>query len=157
MKGSGIESRIGRLLAAAGAVAMLAGRPALAHTAQDDLQVVKRAVHASVQAPAPEKVRPPAEAEPGPRQARPSLPGSDLKWLRVRVVPKTGSKTGRVSVNFPLGLVRALGEDWPIPAPGCHHHDRCRVTLGEILRTLDSGQPLVDIEDDEASVRVWVE
>jgi len=31
------------------------------------------------------------------------------------------------------------------------------VTIGEVLRALDSGQALVDIEDDEASVRVWVE
>jgi hypothetical protein len=31
------------------------------------------------------------------------------------------------------------------------------VTLGELLRALDSGQALVDIEDDETTVRVWVE
>jgi hypothetical protein len=29
--------------------------------------------------------------------------------------------------------------------------------VGEILRALDSGQSLVEIEDDETTVRVWVE
>jgi hypothetical protein len=99
-----------------------------------------------------------AEEEPMPPQARRPLKSSDLKWLHVRVAPKAGSKSGRVSVNVPLGLVRMFGDDWPIPTgPGCRRHDRCHLTLGDILRALDSGQTLVDIEDDEATVKVWVE
>ena len=88
-----------------------------------------------------EKARPPAEAEPLPPQARRPLRSSDLKWLHVRVAPKAGSKSGRVSVNVPLGLVRMFGDDWPIPTgPGLPPpHDRCHLTLGEILRALDSG------------------
>ena len=65
--------------------------------------------------------------------------------------------TGEVSINLPLGLVRAFGEDWPIaglPGRGEGHDGP---TLGEVLRTLDSGQSLVEIEDDEATVRVWVD
>ena len=31
------------------------------------------------------------------------------------------------------------------------------ITMSEVLRALDSGQSLVEIEDDEATVRVWVE
>ena len=78
-------------------------------------------------------------------------------WFHVRVVEKAG-KRARVSLNLPIGLVRSMGDDWPIPAyHGCRKRDRCGVTLGEILRALDSGQPLVDIEDDEATVRVWVD
>ena len=133
--------------------------PALADRADDDLMAVRKAVaQAQAASPAPtvEKARPPAEQEPAP-QARPPLRASDLKWLHVRVTPKAGSKSGRVSVNLPLGLVRAFGDDWPVPTPGCRHHDRCRLTLGDILRSLDSGQTLVDIEDDEATVKVWVE
>jgi hypothetical protein len=132
--------------------------PVAADRADDDLQAVRKAVQVTPSpAPSPEKARPPVEAEPMPQQARPPLRSSDLKWLHVRVSPKSGGKSGRVSVNLPLGLVRAFGDDWPIPAPGCHRHDRCHLTLGELLRALDSGQTLVDIEDDEATVKVWVE
>jgi hypothetical protein len=133
--------------------------PAAADRGDDDLRVVRKAVaSSSVPAAAQEKPRPPAEEEPMPPQARRPLKSSDLKWLHVRVAPKAGGKSGRVSVNVPLGLVRMFGDDWPIPTgPGCRHHDRCHLTLGEILRALDSGQTLVDIEDDEATVKVWVE
>ena len=133
--------------------------PAAADRGEDDLQVVRKAVaSSSVPAAAQEKPRPPAEEEPMPPQARRPLKSSDLKWLHVRVAPKAGGKSGRVSVNVPLGLVRMFGDDWPIPTgPGCRRHDRCHLTLGEILRALDSGQTLVDIEDDEATVKVWVE
>jgi hypothetical protein len=135
--------------------------PAAADRSDDDLQAVRKAV-ASSSAPASaarqDKSRPPAEEEPAPAQARRPLKSSDLKWLHVRVAPKAGGKSGRVSVNVPLGLVKLFGDDWPIPTgPSCQRHDRCHLTLGDILRALDSGQALVDIEDDEASVKVWVE
>ena len=73
----------------------------------------------------------------------------------MRVVEK-GQKHGRVSINLPLGLVRAFGEDWPVQ--GCHScGDGHGPTLGEILKALDSGQSLVEIEDEDATVRVWVD
>jgi hypothetical protein len=132
--------------------------PAAADRADDDLQAVRKAVASSTQAPAVEKSRPPAEEEPMPPQARRPLRSSDLKWLHVRVAPKSGSRSGKVSVNVPLGLVRLFGDDWPIPTgPACRQHDRCHLTLGDILRALDSGQTLVDVEDDQATVKVWVE
>ena len=139
--------------------------PAAADRSDDDLQAVKKAVgktvaSSSVQAtaPAPDKARPPAEEEPTPSQARRPLRSSDLKWLHVRVAPKSGSRSGKVSVNVPLGLVRLFGDDWPIPTgPACRQHDRCHLTLGDVLRALDSGQTLVDVEDDQATVKVWVE
>ena len=132
--------------------------PAAADRTDDDLQAVRKAVQVQAPAAGPEKTRPPAEEEPMPPQARRPLKSSDLKWLHVRVAPKAGGKSGKVSVNVPLGLVRLFGDDWPIPTgEGCRRHDRCRLTLGDILRALDSGQTLVDIEDDEATVKVWVE
>jgi hypothetical protein len=128
--------------------------PALAGSADDDLQAVKRAVLASNAQPArplPEDPQQPkAEAKPAPR------PRGDAMWLRVRVTEKTG-KGARVAINLPIGLVRAVGEDWPLPYEGCRKHGRCGTTLGEILRTLDAGQSLVEIDDQDASVRVWVE
>ncbi len=137
--------------------------PAAADRADDDLQAVRKAVgktvaSSSVETQAKDKSRPPAEEEPQPPQTRRPLKSSDLKWLHVRVAPKAGGKSGRVSVNVPLGLVRMFGDDWPIPTgPSCRQHDRCHLTLGDVLRALDSGQTLVDIEDDEATVKVWVE
>jgi len=126
-----------------------------AGSAQDDLQAVRKAVLAS----SGSQARPPAE-DPGQAkaEARPQPRGKgEPMWFRVRIVEKARNRT-RVSINLPIGLVRKLGDDWPIPSyHGCRKRDRCGVTIGEVLRALDSGQALVDIEDDEATVRVWVE
>jgi hypothetical protein len=124
--------------------------PAAADRAEDDLQVVKKAVGSSLQVAQarPPAEEPPAEAKPVPRKA-------EARWFRVRITGK-GGKHGHVSINLPLGLARALGEDWPVCPHGECRRDHCP-TLGEILRALDSGQSLVEIEDEEASVRVWVD
>ena len=126
--------------------------PAAADRAEDDLQLVKKAVGSSQMAQA----RPPAEEPLPPRaQAAPARKGAPT-WFRVRIVEKA-NKRAKVSVNLPLGLVRAFGDDWPIGDYGrCRQNHRC-ATLGEVLRSLDSGESLVEIEDDEATVRVWVD
>jgi hypothetical protein len=144
-------SSIGLLVAVLG-VGLAA--PAAASSAEDDLQAVKKAVLASSvsqeRPPAEDPAQPPAEAKPRPRRDGPL-------WFRVRIVEKR-RKGARFSLNLPIGLARSLGDAWPIPCyRGCRKHDRCGATLGEILRALDSGQNLVEIEDDEATVRVWVE
>jgi hypothetical protein len=145
---------MGLLLAVA--LAAAAAAPAAASNAQDDLLAVKKAVLASSRS----EVRPPAE-DPGQAspEARPQPPRGKREpmWLRVRVLEKAGRR-GRVSLNLPIGLVRSFGDDWPIRSSrDCRKRDRCGVTIGEVLRALDSGQPLVDIEDEQATVRVWVE
>ena len=124
--------------------------PAAADRAEEDLQVVKKAVGSSTQVAQarPPAEEPPAEARPAPRKAEP-------RWFRVRITEK-GGKHGHVSINLPIGIARALGEDWPVAPHGDCHKDRCQ-TVGEILRMLDSGQSLVEIDDEEASVRVWVD
>jgi hypothetical protein len=137
--------------------------PTAADRAEDDLQLVKKAVASSPAAQArPPAEEPPsasAEAKPQPRKGEPT-------WFRVRIVEKAGKsrvagtgrdKRARVSVNLPLGLVRSLGDEWPIVQPGRCRQDHHCPTLGEVLRALDSGQSLVEIEDDETTVRVWVE
>jgi hypothetical protein len=129
--------------------------PAAAGNALDDLQAVKKAVLSS----SGSQARPPAEDAGGAAaETKPQLRAKgEPMWFRVRIVEKAG-KRARVSLNLPIGLVRSFGDDWPIPGyRGCRKRDRCGVTVGEMLRALDSGQPLVDIEDDEATVRVWVE
>jgi hypothetical protein len=131
--------------------------PAAAGSADDDLQAVKRAVMASNA----QNAQPPRPLPEDPAQASEAKPERKGKaeafWFKVRVVEKA-NKRAKVSINLPIGLVRALGDDWPVyPSGGCSKRDRCKVTLGELLRALDGGQSLVEIEDEEASVRVWVE
>jgi hypothetical protein len=130
--------------------------PAAADRAEDDLQLVKKAVASSPVAqarpPAEEPLPPRAESAPAAPAGRKSAP----TWFRVRIVEK-GNKRAKVSVNLPLGIVRSLGDEWPITGRERCRQDQHCPTLGEVLRALDSGQSLVEIEDDEATVRVWVE
>ena len=132
-------------------VAALAA-PAAADRAEDDLQLVRKAVASSSRVA---QARPPAEAPPVPAEAKPAPRKGDPRWFRVRVVEKAG-KRARVSINLPLGIARTLGDDWPIAHHGECRKERCP-TLGEVLRALDSGQSLVEIEGDDTTVRVWVE
>jgi hypothetical protein len=139
------------LLAPLAVVAALAA-PAAADRAEDDLQLVRKAVASSSRVA---QARPPAEEPKAPAEAKPVPRRSEPQWFRVRIVERAG-KRAKVSVNLPLGIVRSLGDDWPVAPHGPCRKDRCP-TLGEVLRALDSGQSLVEIEDDETTVRVWVE
>ena len=134
-------------------VAALAA-PLAADRAEDDLQLVKKAVASS---PSGAQARPPAEEPPSASAgAKPAPRRGEPHWFRVRVLGKAG-KRSKVSINLPLDIVRALGDEWPIgEGERCRRDHHCP-TLGEVLRALDSGQSLVEIEDDEATVRVWVE
>lgn len=130
-----------------------------AQVPEDDLNVVKRAVSVKQ---SPTSAEAPAKAAPARRGGKP-----EPQWLRVRVVEK-GTKKGRVSVNLPLALVRALGDDWPIDLR-CGRRDqegkdepeersaRCKIKIAEALQALEAGQDLVEIDDEESTVRIWVE
>ena len=126
------------LVLAVGLAVVLAA-PADAYSAEDDLEVVKKATSSG------NGSRTHAEAPPRTRADEP-------QWLRVRIVEK-GKKKATVKVNLPLFLVHAIGDD--VPIPGCE--GRKTLTLGEVLRALDTGENLVEIDDDDATVRVWVE
>ena len=133
-------------------VAALAA-PAAADRAEDDLQLVKKAVGSSPVAQA----RPPAE-EPLPPRAEAAAAGTQG---RADVVPGADRREGDEARQ---GLGEPAPRHRPRPrrrvahcrARGCRENRHCP-TLGEVLRALDSGQSLVEIEDDEATVRVWVE
>ena len=126
--------------------------PARAQGVDDDLAVVKRAVAQTTTTPAPTPQALPDE-QPLPRAS-----GAKPQWLRVRVTERGGK---RVRINMPLSLVRAVS-DWPIDF-GCGDWDggprrRCKLKLSEVLDALDSGQSLVEIDEDGgAKVRVWIE
>ena len=72
----------------------------------------------------------------------------------MRIVEK-GKKKATVKVNLPLALIRAFSDD--IPVPGCGENNGRHLTVGEVLRALDTGGNLVEIDDDDATVRIWVE
>src|SRR5262245_15730605 len=158
------------LSAAVGAALAATGVGTAAVRAVDteaELAVVKRAV---AQSAAPEGPAPPATAarlagpsSPEPRKPE-TAPGTRMdkpRWLRIRVIDKQ-EKKGKVSINVPLALVQAVGDDWPIDLH-CNRHrnspgsDRCRIRLSEVLATLQSGQDIVEVDDDEGSVRIWVD
>jgi hypothetical protein len=124
------------------AIFLMAPAASFAGSADDDLAVVKKAVAQS---------SPPA-ADPASPRAEPPRSDKKMRWLKVRVTEKAGK---RVSINVPLSVARALGEDWPVDL-GCRR-GASRVTLGEILRSLEAGQDLVEVDSDDAKVRVWVE
>jgi hypothetical protein len=145
-----------------GGEARAAGPPA---GSEDDLAVVRKAVAS----PSPSRV---SRAEPAAAQATPGVSpapapppappmpraGREPQWFKVRVVDRaTGNR--RVTINLPLAVVRVLG-DHTIDV-GCHRggeHEGCHdLRLADVLRTLESGQELVEVQDEEATVRVWVE
>jgi hypothetical protein len=145
----------------------------LAVSGEDDLEIVKKAVASPAPARAREtraataSARPTAVASasaaqaaaPAAAEARP-LPrtGREPQWFKVRVVER-GTSRKRLTINLPLSLVRALGDETiDLGCRGEGVRDRCRsVQLSEVLRSLETGQELVEIEDDEATVKVWVE
>jgi hypothetical protein len=120
---------------------------------EDDLAVVKRAVaqNQTVSAPA----RPQAEVRPAPRTANRDR---DPQWFKVRVVDKATGKR-KVTVNLPLAVVKALGDEMPVdwPCGGLDSRVRSSIRLSEVLKALEAGQDLVQVDDDDSEVRVWVE
>lgn len=137
------------LFAAALAAGLATAVPATADRSDDDLAAVRKAVGGTRVADAR-----PAAAVPVAKPSR-SARRLDGKWLRVRITERAG-KHGKVSINVPLGLARAFGEDWRMHDCSSCGHGR-GPTLGDVLRAFESGQSLVEIGDDEASIRVWVD
>jgi hypothetical protein len=121
--------------------------------------VVKRAVAQATPTPAVPPARTTARPAPEEKTAepRPRAAGKEPTWLKVRVTDK---QTGRrkVTVNVPIALVRAVG-DWPRISFDCgdDHRARCGIKVSEVLAALESGQDLVEIDEEDESVRIWVE
>jgi hypothetical protein len=123
---------------------------------EDDLTVVKRAV---AQSSSPAVVRtpePPRSTSAADRPARAA--GKDPTWLKVRVTDKVTGKR-KVTVNLPFALVRAVGDNWPRVEFGCgdDRHTRCGIKIADVLAALEAGQDLVEVDDENETVRVWVE
>lgn len=134
-------------------LALAASLAGAAFAADDDLEVVKRATQAPPQ----------VEAAPTPPSAKAdktaARPTDKPTWFKVEVVDKLSGKR-RVSVNLPIALVEAFGDDVPVRW-GCGEKaapkDHCGLKLKETLALLQKGQPLVEIEQETERIRVWVE
>ena len=133
--------------------------------ADEDLAVVKRAVAVARSSQAP--ATPPAEAPPAAAPAPRKDGKPEPQWLRVRVLERDakGETHKRVSVNLPLALVRVIDD---VPIDLCHHahsrkgetghvERRCELKVADVLAALEAGQELVEVEADDATVKVWVE
>jgi len=116
--------------------------------ADDDLAVVKKAV-APQPTPDPKEARArPASGKADPRAEKSRR--SEPQWLKVRIV-ESGAHKSRVTVNLPLAMVRALGDDFPVDLGSTH------LRLSEVLRTLEAGEPLVLVKSPDSTVRVFLE
>jgi hypothetical protein len=140
------------LAAVVGGSALMAAAAEVQKPREDDLSVVKRAVAMNQASVAP------ARAETGVKTvAAPAVRGREPRWFKVRVVDK-GTRKNKVTVNLPLALVRVLGDDVPLDWR-CAGGDgpRCSINLSEVLAALEAGQDIVQVDDEESEVRVWVE
>lgn len=154
-------------MALAGAVAAAAMGTVIAATVEDDLAVVRRAVQTRTAPASSPKATLEVTGDETRLETRRALSSRDLRWFKVRITEK-GEKKARVNINLPIALVRALGDDFPINisdhARGGRWRDGDRrdrgehvIRLGDVLGALEAGQSLVEIDDDDATVRVWVE
>jgi hypothetical protein len=135
--------------------AVLALAAPLGWAAEDDLSIVRKAVAADAGGSSTSR----------DDKATATRKGSSPQWLRVRIVDK-GQKKAKVSINLPLSLVKAMGGDVPLDWH-CRKEDgmdwekksRCatHLKLSDVLEALDSGQDFVQVEDEQSTVRVYVE
>jgi hypothetical protein len=131
------------LIATAAALFLGGGRGG---ASDDDLAVVKRATTQT------DPAGPEREKEGSAQKVKATSP----QWLKVRIVEKSNKKA-RVSINLPLAIVRAFGDDCPLDWHGKAGREGPKVRLSDILKALEAGQQIVEIDDEESTIRVWVE
>jgi hypothetical protein len=130
------QMRLG-LLAVAGFAAFSVGT-SRAEGPDDDLALVKRALQSPTPAPS------------APAQ------GTHARWIHVRVEGK-GAKKEKVSVNVPLSLIQVLGEN-TVTWHGRDGNGKKTVChLADLLKSLEAGQQIVEVEDEESTIKVWVD
>jgi hypothetical protein len=125
--------RKGAVLTAAAVLVIYLAAPILAGGYEDDLKLIKKAV----------------------RGGHSCEPGRAVKWFKILV---TDNKSGTevVKVTLPISLARLLahcGKDKHM------HTDRGDVDVAAALRDLEDLSPmtLLEIVDDNATIRIWLE
>ena len=120
-------------LAVAAALVVYLTAPLLAGGHEDDLRVIKKAV----------------------RGGHACEPGKAVKWFKVVI---TDNKTGTdvVKLTLPIFLAKFLAHG----SKDRHMHtDRCDIDVAAALRDLEKMSPmtLLEIVDDDATVKIWLE
>ena len=120
-------------IAAAVAVLIYLAAPVFAGGHEDDLKVIKKAV----------------------KGGHPGEPGRAVKWFKVLIIDnKTGTEI--VKVSLPISMAKLLAHC----AKDKHMHtDKADIDIAAALRDLEELSPmtLLEIVDDDATVKIWLE
>lgn len=125
----------------------------------DDLAVVRRAVSQEARtvpatAARREVAKPSTAASPAP--ARNEGIGRTPRWLKIRVVEQ-GQKRGQVSVTLPFDLAQALAEEASDSRCDKHDGSLCLRDVARALAQLNSDNSILELDDGDSKVRIWVE
>lgn len=107
--------------------------PVLATGSEDDLRVIKKAV----------------------KGGHSFEPGRAVKWFKI-LVTDNKSGTDTVKITLPISMARLLAHC----AKDKHMHtDKADIDIEAALRGLDDMSPmtLLEIVDDDATVKIWLE
>ena len=79
----------------------------------------------------------------------------DITWFRLEVIEKTGDKS-KIKIKLPISLVETLAD---CTEGKVKLEDNCKVDLKKVLADLKKHGPmtLVEIESDDANIRIWFE
>lgn len=120
-------------LAAALAVCVYLAAPVFAGGSEDDLMVIKRAV----------------------KGGHAVESGRAVKWLKILVIDHN-SRTETVKITLPISVAKLLAHC----ARQRHvHTDKAEIDIAEALRDLEELSPmtLLEIVDDDATIKIWLE
>jgi hypothetical protein len=79
----------------------------------------------------------------------------DITWFRLEIIEKTGQKS-KVKIKLPISIVETLAD---CTEGKVNLEDNCKVDLKRVLADLKKHGPmtLVEIESDDANIRIWFE
>lgn len=79
----------------------------------------------------------------------------DITWFRVEIVDKT-EKKAKVKIRLPISLVETLAD---CTEGKINLENKCKLDLKKVLADLKKHGPmtLVEIESEDADIRVWFE
>lgn len=89
------------------------------------------------------------------KSAKNKKSSGDITWFRLEVIEKSGDK-GKIKIKIPISLVETLAD---CTEGKVKLEDNCKVDLKKVLADLKKYGPmtLVEIESDDANIRIWFE
>jgi len=79
----------------------------------------------------------------------------EVTWFRLEVTDK-GARKAKVKIRIPLSLVELFAD---CEKEAIDLKDKCKISLKTILKELKKNGPmtLIEVDDDEALVKIWFE